>query len=225
MTLAIAGFSQEPETNQEDRTAAVKRFEIGGQFTFLNRRDRDLVREAFIQQGFGVGGSNPFAVKEFGIGVRLGYNLTNAFAIEAEANVFPTDKTIQLAGNGPAVEVVEPGGRKLQMQVGPKFGYRGRRIGVFGKARPGFIKMDRFQTVTAVGTPSNQFVLSTTQYGKAFFTLDVGAVFELYTSKRTFFRLDVGDTMITYRSLSPNELNRAKTLHNFQNSIGFGFRF
>lgn len=105
MTLAVAGFAQEPDTNQEDQTSTVKRFEIGGQFTFLNRRDRDLVREAFHEQGFGTGRSNPFAVKEFGVGARFGYNLTRAIAIEAEANVFPTDKTIQLAGNGPAIEV------------------------------------------------------------------------------------------------------------------------
>jgi hypothetical protein len=61
--------------------------------------------------------------------------------------------------------------------------------------------------------------------GVGFLTVDVGGIFEYCPTKRTIFRVDVGDTIIRYRSLEPEVINPSFTRHNLQMSLGFGFRF
>ncbi len=85
--------------------------------------------------------------------------------------------------------------------------------------------MDRYEVVEQVGTPDNFFVLSRTERGVNFFTVDVGGVFEYYPSRRTVFRVDVGDTIIRYSAQEPKDINPNITRHNLQTSVGFGFRF
>lgn len=126
---------------------------------------------------------------------------------------------------GVPIRVIEPGGRKFRAVLGPKIGIRKKQFGVFAKVRPGLFSMDRYDVVEAVGPPNNFFVLSTTKHGVNFFNVDVGGVFEYYPSRKTVFRVDVGDTIIHYGAQEPKDINPTITHHNLQTSIGFGFRF
>jgi Outer membrane protein beta-barrel domain len=130
-----------------------------------------------------------------GGGGRLTYNFTQNIALEGEMNFFPQDYAL----GGVTVT------NSYQGLFGVKAGVRGERAGVFGKVRPGFTRFDRL----APATTSTQF------------TFDLGGVLELYPSRSTVVRFDLGDTIIDYGTLVPT----SSTTHNLQFGIGFGFRF
>jgi hypothetical protein len=130
-----------------------------------------------------------------GGGGRLTYNFTQNIAVEGEMNFFPQDYVL----GGVTVT------NSYQGLFGIKAGVRGERAGVFGKVRPGFTRFDRL----APATTSTQF------------TFDLGGVLELYPSRSTVVRFDLGDTIIDYGTLVP----MSSTTHNLQFGIGFGFRF
>ena len=141
----------------------------------------------------------------YGFGGRVGYNVNSNFAVEAEVNYFPTDRFAE-------------GGRKVQGLFGVKAGRRfGRVIGVFAKARPGFLKLG--PAVTA-RTPA---------LGDTRFALDLGGVVELYPSRRSIVRVDVGDTIIPLGDTPINSALRPPqsfgTTHNKQTTFGIGYRF
>ena len=86
--------------------------------------------------------------------------------------------------------------------------------------------MDRYDVVILViGTPIISAVLSETKKGVNFFNVDVGGVFEYYPTRKTIFRVDVGDSIIRYGAQEPKAINPTITRHNLQTSVGFGFRF
>lgn len=103
-------------------------------------------------------------------------------------------------------------------------GWRGKRLGFFGKARPGFLSFDN--AITQVFVPP---ALVTFEFGRrTFFAVDAGGVFEFYPSRRFAFRVDVGDTIIRYPRIAANNVGGfvpAATTHNFQVSTGIQFRF
>lgn len=166
--------------------------------------------------------SNP---KEPGIGARFSYNFSKNVAGEAEVNWFvKREDVVQIPP--PNVSAWQ-GGQKLQILFGPKIGYRNKKIGVFGKVRPGIIHFVEYPVVTFLQqVPPGQPFFSAQQPRRAtFFNIDVGGVFEYYPSKRTILRFDAGDTIIRYNAQRPKEINPSFTRHNFQMSLGFGFRF
>jgi hypothetical protein len=65
-----------------------------------------------------------------GFGGRFGYNISKRFTLEAESNFFPRDRDVE-------------GGRKIQGLFGVKAGRRFDRVGLFAKARPGFIRYEK----------------------------------------------------------------------------------
>ncbi len=219
----IIGSLNQIGASQSVDDADLKKYEIGGQFTFLRRSDASTEFELFRRNGF-LPGVKPDKLSEVGVGGRFTYNFTKNIAIEAEANFFPVDKRFDTMPGVP-FRILEPGGRKFQAVLGPKVGIRKKKFGVFAKVRPGLFRLDRFLVVEAVGTPANFFVLSSTKRGVNFFTVDVGGVFEYYPSRRTVFRVDVGDTIIRYSAQEPKDINPTFTRHNLQTSVGFGFRF
>ena len=164
-----------------------------------------------------------------GIGGRFGYNFSDHFALEAESNFFPSDSEWE-------------GGRKLQAVFGLKAGQRFDKVGLFVKARPGFVRYEKgdFQPkpgtacITIFPPPVGCFV----PVAQTNFAFDVGGVVELYPAKHTIVRFDAGDTIIRLQehnaavvlgipnSILPSVLPApAKTTHNFQASAGFAFRF
>ena len=151
-----------------------------------------------------------------GLGGRFGYNFNRNFALDAEFSFFPETHL----GN-------RQSGQKTQGFVGVKAGTRTNRVGVFAKARPG---------VMFIGEVTSGFNCRDTSFGQTCrpshnnLALDVGGVLELYPSSRTIVRLDVGDTIVRIRNatggvLTGGPTTTSDTTHNFQFSVGFGYRF
>jgi hypothetical protein len=171
------------------------KFEVGAFYTAVNL------------EGFGeaVGG----------IGGRVGYNFNKYVALEAEGSFFPR----RHFGNNQS-------GQKTQGFIGVKAGVRSRYVGVFAKARPG---------VMFIGEVTSGFNCTSGGLGQTCrpnhnnFALDAGGVVEFYPSSRTIIRVDVGDTIVRLHSETLGVLLPAQSTtnvtHNFQASIGFGYRF
>jgi hypothetical protein len=136
-----------------------------------------------------------------GIGGRFTYNINDSVGLEAEANYFPEN---------PSGNFGETTGF-----FGVKAGKRIEKIGMFAKARPGFINF---------GSDSFDVRLSK----QSFFAMDVGGVIEFYPARYAVIRLDFSDVIIpyggaTYLITIPPE--RLGTSHNFQQSFSIGMRF
>lgn len=211
------------QSDSDSTETELRRFEVGGQFTVLRRSDADVVSEIFSQNGFGSPNYKSEILNEIGVGARVGFNFTKNIAVEAEGDFFRRiEREPSIIGVG--IRVDEPGGRKIQVVAGPKIGIRKKKFGVFAKVRPGIIGFERYNVATQIGLINSFFVVPRRRNAK-FFNLDVGGVFEYYPTRRTIFRVDAGDTIIYYNPQKPKDLNPSLTRHNFQTSVGFGFRF
>lgn len=196
-----------------------KKFEVGGQFSTLWVPTLTTTVSGVTTQS---------REANYGFGGRFGYNLSKYFALEAEGNFFPRDRDLD-------------GGRKLQGLFGVKAGKRFENFGIFGKVRPGFVRFERGDYVFATGGCPTVFPppLGCFQpVARTNFAIDLGGVVEFYPSKRTIIRFDAGDTFVrlpanlaafSTTALPPFPLvvlpASAQTTHNFQGSVGFGFRF
>jgi len=127
---------------------------------------------------------------------------------------------------------VHDGGRIFQGLFGLKGGISRDHIGIFGKVRPGFNSYSRaFTGVSQIsaGPPplfKNLFDRSTN------FVLDLGGVVELYPSRHTTLRFDLGDTHIYYATKSflsstGNVISvpGGQRLHSIELSVGYAWRF
>ncbi|HEV2829474.1 MAG TPA: outer membrane beta-barrel protein [Pyrinomonadaceae bacterium] len=171
--------------------------------------------------------TEPGVKREVGVGGRVTYNLTDNLAVEGEVNYFPSGSTRGFV----------PGGSILQGQFGVKAGKSWDKVGLFAKARPGFVSFDGTFAPRITGTTivnGQQFpvydidrIIRTTH-----FSMDLGGVVEVYPSPRVIVRFDAGDTMIRYGPHDvldfshTTEFFRAatQTSHNFQLSSGVSFR-
>ncbi len=212
------GDDDEPQTGGAERD---RRFEVGVQFSSL------ALRFSSPSFGFGAGPFDLGTNTEAGFGGRVGYNLSDNVALEAEGNFYPRRSFSNST----------TGGYPSQMQFGVKAGKRLRHFGIFAKARPGFVTFSRVATLT--GTESFTFGGQTFTFGtfedkrKTNFSMDVGGVFEFYPTRRVFTRFDVGDTIIRFGERNvpgflvtdPGFVIPAETTHSFQFSAGIGFRF
>ena len=168
-----------------------------------------------------------------GGGGRTVYNFNRFWSVEAEINVFPEQNVFAqhadfvCCGVGKVID-----GRIVEGLAGTKIGARLRRIGVFGKLRPGFLKFDRTLgecTRVSVG------LLCKFDKPRTDFVLDVGGALETYVSPRWFLRVDLSDIIQFFPGLNPDLIRqglpfepsaiRAQKYHNFQFSTGAGFRF
>ena len=189
-------------------------FEVGAQFSVLHLSDLE--------------------VTEKGFGARFTYNLTDNIAFEAEGNVFPNDRPMR---RGDFEGFRLNGGRKTQGLFGIKVGIRREKIGIFGKARPGFVRFSHFERqIFFVCPPSFDpcVVRPLSTFTQTDYALDIGGVVELYPSRRSVVRFDVGDTIIRPRFREsillrgedfPFSSFTRSTSHNLQFSFGVGFRF
>jgi hypothetical protein len=148
--------------------------------------------------------------KDSGIGVRFSYNLNDYLGVEAEATGFP--QTREGGGNN-----------ETQGLFGVRVGKRDKRYGIFAKARPGFT---RFYLLGITPGP-NAF-----EQGHTRLAVDVGGIFEYYPTRNTAVRVDVGDTMVHfktgdffYRRLDEPMFVQRKLSHNLQVNVGFAVRF
>ena len=214
--LAIVLFS--PTSKAQD--SEVTKFEAGVQFTLLTvNQPTPGVICCFIPPG----DSNSYW--KSGIGGRLTYNFNEFLAAEATVNYF-SDSRLDLV-----FFRARPEGKIYQGQFGAKAGKRFERVGIFAKARPGFVG---FTEVNQLVDPTQPLLFRSYRIEReTYFSMDVGGVVEFYPSRNTAIRIDAGDTIIRYGtfrspgfSLAQPVFERApETRHNFQLVTGFAFRF
>jgi hypothetical protein len=176
-------------------------FEIGAQLAVLRLSD--------------------FGVTSAGIGGRASVDLARWLTVEGEATFFPHDDLLiaqTTLPNGPHVSYHR---RRAEAFFGPKMGYRGDRFGVFGKVRPGFARLTD-KGIGCVGEVCSLMLLVRPLY-RTEFALDYGGILDVYLSRHTLARVDLGDLLIRHRSLAP-PCQRC-TSHNFTSRVGIGFRF
>lgn len=221
------------------QTEAAGKIEVGGQFSAFNvmpgRASVTRTLPCFIPPCPVVTDSTGERSTEPGFGGRIGYNVTEYFTVEAEGNFFPREREFA-------------GGRKIQGLFGVKAGRRFEQVGVFAKARPGFVRFSegdlsqpRMGVACVFVIPAPAACYEPT--ARTDFAFDVGGVLELYPTRRTIIRFDAGNTIIRLgEHRAPVVINPqpgltalpsqvvvgsapSDTVHNFQGSIGFGFRF
>src|SRR6185312_7886256 len=147
--------------------------------------------------------------------------------IDTEGNYFPSGSS----------RGFEPGGSILQVQFGLKAGKRWNKLGVFVKARPGFVSFDGTFAPRIAGTTTIngvQFPVYDLDHivRTTYFSMDLGGVVEAYPSRRVIVRVDAGDTMIRYGPHDTLDFSHtpgffrapAQTTHNFQFTAGVSFR-
>jgi Outer membrane protein beta-barrel domain len=160
---------------------------------------------------------------EPGIGGFASYNFFPFFDADAAVNFFPRSTKSSS---------VHDGGDIFQGLFGIKGGIRRDRVGIFGKVRPGFNSYSQaFTGISQIsaGPPpvlKNLFDRSTN------FVLDLGGVVEIYPTRHTTLRFDLGDTHIYYatKSFVPATGNvisvpGGQRRHSIELSVGYAWRF
>jgi hypothetical protein len=244
ITLALLLLISAREIPAQSPAADGHRFEVGGQFSVLNN---SVINEASATSVQCVNIPCPPMFFSFsksrkiqpGFGGRFGYNLTDNLALEGELNFIPKANSF----NQPDAF---NDGRSIEGLFGLKAGKRFKKVGVFGKARPGFLYATKGdlqanpRALCPAVFPPPVGCFETTS--KNSFAFDFGGVVELYPTRRTIIRFDVGDTIIRLDkrnvsavlnpqpgSLQPSRLVvisvPAETTQNLQVSAGIGFRF
>src|SRR5262245_29994837 len=122
-----------------------------------------------------------------GFGFRGVGNLSRSLALEGEFNWSLGNSLFRVEG-----------GHMLEGLFGVKAGHRGKRAGIFAKARPGFIAF--------------------TDLGVGYGALDLGGVVEFYPATHWLIRGDIGDTMVL-------ATHATTQVHNAQFGISVHYRF
>lgn len=192
--------------------------EVGAQFTYIRLRDIP------VPSGFlGSGANDP------GIGLRVGYNITNSLAAEAEFNYFGRNLSTQAINLGVnSTQSLPYSSSRTQGLFGVKYlPLRGDKFGIGGKVRPGFVHFVGSSTTAALLSPGfgTQLIAGQIAQGYNAFAMDFGGVFEYYPSRHFVARMDLGDTIVRVKGSDPGFQVNGLTSSNIQLSVGFGFRF
>jgi hypothetical protein len=199
--------------DDRERNTAIRardgRFEVGGQFGSLTKGNSLVLSSTGNQLNTSLGG-----------GGRFTYNLRPQIGLDATLMYFPNTEGLLVN--------FQSGGNTLEGLFGVKAGLRKGKVGYFAKARPGFLHFDKTLADFNIQTSQPPHFSSITHP-----VLDVGAVVELYTSRRTMLRFDAGDTIwwIGSRKLigllpqQPTVVAPGDVRHMIQLTTGFGVRF
>jgi Outer membrane protein beta-barrel domain len=186
------------------QSSDVPKLEVGGQFSFIRLGD--------------------LSENDTGVGLRIGYNVTNSLALEGEFNYFPGGLTdfARFFPGIPANAVYSQ--NRTQGLIGAKYMVlRGDKFGIGGKFRPGFLRFNGDSG--AIGCPpGSQAFICQLAAGKTNFAMDLGGVLEYYPAGKLFTRFDVGATIIRFGPSAdgpPDGFNST----NLQLSAGIGVRF
>lgn len=111
---------------------------------------------------------------------RYTFNLSPSLALEGSIGYLPGFQTSFGVDNG----------HELLALAGVKAGWRGRRLGLYGKLQPGVASFSPgLNVTTAFGQPPDY-------QRRTSFALDDGAALEFYPSARTILRFDVSQTLL-----------------------------
>ena len=159
-----------------------------------------------------------------GLGGRVTFNVAPWLGLEGEYQFLPDDvlDTASVSVDGRVLGLRYERRRSTAL-FGVKAGYRGGRIGVFGKARPGVtVLSDR--GVECRGDVCALILLAVPEY-RSEFAFDVGGVLEFYPSPRWLVRFDIGSLIIRHRSSAPPCPRGDCTSSNLATSFGLAVRF
>jgi hypothetical protein len=201
-----------------------RRFQIGFHFTdFINKKN-NLDFNNRNRPGFG--GRIGYDFARFGGGKYVA-------TAEAEVNFSPKNainNRIAKIESGQTTIDDRTDGRVLQGLFGVKVGRKFDKVGIFGKARTGFIQYTNGKSIITNGNQRSNTATN--------LAADLGGVIEFYPTKRFITRFDFGDTIVrvgeqdSRRFVTSPTISfvrqvklPARTQHNFQFSAGFGFRF
>lgn len=185
-----------------DAQTARSRVDLGGHVNFLRPGDVDASNVA--------------------VGGRATVGGARWASLDLELNYAPKD-TIT---SGPTLEAGNLGliyrRRRVDAFAGARLGYRGDRIGVFAKVRPGLTRLSH-QGVECGGDVCILALIAVPDY-RTEFALDLGGVIEFYPSGRLITRIDLGDTLIRRRASGAPPFGEGTT-HNLSSTFGLGFGF
>lgn len=210
VACSFALFAQQRAARAQDVTDDHK-FEVGAQATTIHLAP---LHTLVTTPATGTFNADGFNVTTFGVGGRVGYNVSRYVAVEAEFNYFPEKNFNEVDQS-----------RREQFFAGVRICKRWQKVGVFAKLRPGAMHFDELPFHTVCGASGCRQMSQTEP------ALDAGGVVEYYPTKRTILRFDAGDTLVYIRDTGPDTgINSTvttprQTTHNFQASVGFGFRF
>jgi hypothetical protein len=185
--------------------AVEQRVEIGGQASVLRLSDVDTTNAGF--------------------GARLLFKVTDWLSIDGEVSFFPHDKVVGPTMNTPVGPMrIDSARRRTDGLVGIKVGTGRHRFGVFAKVRPGVTRLyDKRTECVGNGCAVVLIRFAPNSY-RTEFAVDLGGGVELYPSRRTVARAEIGDTVIRHRSLAAPGLSGC-TSHNLSSRAGLGVRF
>jgi len=155
-----------------------------------------------------------------GFGARAVFNPHPRLSVEIEANDVITDSGENRRNH--------PNGRDIgEVFDGVKSGYRFRHVGIFAKARPGYLSFVQFVRTQPLVVPSDPgSALNRRERYVRRPAFDLGLVFEFYLTRHWAIRTDVGDTMAFYNSRFPKDLDiEGVTRQNLQTGIAIQYRF
>ena len=211
LTITLAAQTAHAQTQTDEH-----RFEVGGQLTIINLQPLESI---FTLPNATVRASQ-FGQGAFGFGGRVGYNFNEYVALETAGSYFPEKNFSEVDLN-----------RKAQFFAGVKAGKRAEKFGVFAKARPGVMYFSELGNHTRCDLAAYPQLVCT-ELSQTNFAFDIGGVVEYYPTPRAIVRFDAGDTIVRFKEAGPTLLpgngsvfTPAATTHNFQASVGFGFRF
>jgi hypothetical protein len=191
------------------QTTDIPKFELGADFTTLSIHSTQ---------------THP------GVGGRITYNLNRHVAVEGAGYFSPGSCDFCIG---------ETTGHITEGLFGVKAGHRFKKIGVFGKVRPGFIRLEKGD-FEFVPTGDTAFPFNFRFKPRTNLAVDVGGVFEYYPWRRIFFRFDFGETFNHYPAQTIQSFTvdpatgafvpftftvPAHTRRIFQMISGVGFRF
>ena len=148
----------------------------------------------------------PFGETRLGFGFRYGFDLDKSLSLEGAVNFLPADESL------------------LEGLLGIKLGKRVGKFGFFGKAGGGISSFSHIATgqrpcSDPAGHPNQCAIYSQVTGPAAYF----GGGWEIELSPRRVMRFDVADTLIL--SFRHPRATPDHSTHNFQFTVGYGFRF
>jgi hypothetical protein len=159
--------------------------------------------------------SNASAGLSPGVGGRVTLDLWGGMALDGEATFFPNDDFHQ------GISVYRRS--RTEGFLGVKVGYRGDRVGVFGKFRPGVTRLAN-RGLGCTGGEQCWLILPVAPVYESQFAIDVGGIVEFYPTSRLVTRIDVGQLVVPNRPPLARCLP-ACTSSTLATRIGVGVRF
>jgi hypothetical protein len=212
-TLIFLAICCQQTSSQSPPPNDLPRYEVGAEFASLS-----------------LTASRSESQTHLGAGGRFTVNWNPHVAFEAAGSFFP----------GCSVCTAEITGHITEGFFGIKAGRRFDKIGIFGKARPGFVSFSKgfFELVPADGT--GPFPFNLVVHRQTNFAADLGGVIETYPSRRIVLRFDSGAILDHYGSRTFHAFSfdpttgaitsvtiptPSHTRWLFQFTTGVGFRF